>query len=229
MRLAHAAQLSLASFASLVIVACAPTRYEYAPVATTSGELVGVPSVDRKVRGSEEGNVRLGAVGIDTIPSPGVADVAGVRAAHLRLTVTNRSTQTWTVEGAEQRLVLDKGETITAALGNNGTYAHTVAVAPGVTQSIDLYFPLPADQRKASELPKFRAIWTVRTGGRPLTEQTSFERVIAEPAPSPPQRDAPGSYFLDPFNAQGNFPTLEPPDAVGYPPDRWPPTRPRSW
>lgn len=226
MRLAHTA---LASFALLAVVACAPTRYEYAPVATTSGELVGVPSVDRKVPGSEEGNVRLGAVGITTIPSPGVADVAGIRAAHLRLTVTNRSTQTWTVEGAEQRLVLEKGEPIVAALGNNGAYAPTVAIPPGVTQSIDLYFRLPPEQQKASELPKFSAIWTVRTGGRPLTEQTSFERVIAQPAPSPPQRDSPGSYFLDPFNAEGNFPTLEPPDAVGYPPDRWPPTRPRSW
>ncbi|AKU98877.1 hypothetical protein AKJ09_05541 [Labilithrix luteola] len=221
--------VALFSFASLAFVACAPTRYEYAPVATTSGVMPGVPSVDYKVPGSGQGDVRLGAVGITTIPSPGVADVAGIRAAHLRMTVTNRSGQTWTVDGSEQRLELEKRQPIVAALGSNGAYAPTVAIAPGMTQSIDLYFPLPADQQKVTELPKFSAIWTVRTGGQPLTERTSFERVIAQPAPSPPQRDLPGSYFLDPWNAQGNFPTLEPPDAIGYPPDNWPPTRTRNW
>jgi hypothetical protein len=215
--------------ASAALVACAPTRYEYMPVATTTttgAETGGAAAATYANPDSNQGMVRLGSFGVAEVPFGTGGDETKLRAVHLRMIVTNRSGSTWTVDGAEQRIELDDKGTRTAvyAMTVEGGRAPTVDVAAGQSGTLELYFPLPPKLQAEKEIPRFDAVWSVRAGASPVTERTSFERVVVSP-PTSKERESPGSYFYDPFNAEGTFPR-QTPDSIGYPPSNAPPTRP---
>lgn len=234
-----ASPLGIAAVA--LLCGCAPQQYAYVPVASVSttsadtpttaiAETTPTPAPASVLPSSSDGGVRLDSLGVAKIPATAAADGSSVSAMHLRMTVTNRSADTWTVDGAEQRLEMGddaKGRVAIYALSGGGGRATTIEVPSGNSRAMDLYYPLPDGMRAGRDLPRFDAVWTVQGAGALVSERTVFER-IGVSRPIDGQQNS-RSYFNDPFNAAGTYQDT-PPDSVGYPqagePIRWNPRLP---
>lgn len=205
--------LALTASAALAVAACGPTRYAYAPVTTTSAEIIGHPAAEYPFPpDSPHGRVRLATFGIARFARNGAWFF------HVRMNATNDGTCTWSVDKSEQVLEIAAGDDrerktrVHATTEADGSAAH-VEVTPGTTEPIDLFFPLPPALRDASEIPAFEVFWSVREGSRSVAMVTPFERFLASgPAFSAPR--APPNY---PYGDG-----LSPRRLPGTPDGRWP-------
>lgn len=173
--------------AAVAFLGCAPTRYVYTPVMTTSAELEGAPAaVYEMPSGSSRGDVRVAMVGVAALRPGGLKD-STLRAIHVALAVSNRSDEHWTVDPSEEHLSLVMNHELSDIYATTAeiTRAPTVDVPPGSTRSIDLYFPLPLQLQlqKENKLPSFDVVWTVHTGSRAITQRTPFQRFLAQSSP----------------------------------------------
>lgn len=205
--------LALAAVAALAVAACGPTRYSYAPVTTTSADIVGHPAAEYPFPpDTPHGRVRLATFGIAQLARD------GARFFHVRMNATNDGTQTWSVEKSQQIVEIAAGDerqrkTHVHATTEADQSADHVEVTPGTTQTIDLFFPLPPALRDAAEIPAFEVIWSVREGSESFATATPFTRFLASgPAFSTPR--APPNY---PYG-DGVSPRRPP----GPPDGRWP-------
>ena len=171
---------------AVALTACAPTRYSYAPVTTTSAELAGASAaVYGMPPGSPQGEVRIAMLGVTSMGPVGTHEV-GSDAIHLALAVSNRSDETWTVDPSEQHLTLTLKRQRNEIYATSGEIprSSTVLVLPRSTRMIDLYFPLPIQFQKEDSPPPFEVVWTVHAGGRAVTQRTPFQRFIVSPTPA---------------------------------------------
>lgn len=170
---------------ALLCSACGP-GYAYVPAANATATVRGREAADYPVPPEKpRGDVRVASFGFADLTPHGVPDdeVHALHALHLRMVVANDSDHEWTVDTREQRLDLaGRGKSAPAfASADPGSPPPIVTIAPGGKRVIDLFFPLPSDEQKASKIPSFDAIWTVHTAVRPVTERTPFDRVVIEP------------------------------------------------
>lgn len=215
---------SIAFVLVLTAGACSPTRYEYVPVQAarlTSAEATDGPiAVTRPIEEGRpgSGSVRVVVLGTKDIAGAANGEKRDVPALHVRVTVSNPTDRTWTVNGAEQRIELPSADDRIAvyAMSPSGGRAPIVDVLAKRTTTLDLYYPFPPREPDPSHIPRFDVVWTIRVGDASMSGRAPFERVVASP-PMSRDREAPGSYFSSPFNAEGSF--WPPPDAIGYPPD----------
>jgi hypothetical protein len=196
------------TLAALAIGACEDT-YVYAPTKSTGAELAQLPASDVSIPPeAPRGDVRVATFGISDIESQsGEAEGGRIRALHLRMVVANNSDHPWTVDTREQKLELEgRGQSKAAyASVDAGAAPPLVTVPNGGKRTLDLFFPLPPDMAKASELPSFDAIWTVQTDVRAVTERIPFERLQVEPRyASSYDWDYWGApYWYDPYYPRG--------------------------
>jgi hypothetical protein len=171
--------LAFAALLAISATACGTRSYRYAPVKTTGADLVGQPAAELPFPpDSPQGHVRLATLGLagGTAESP--------RSIHVRIVATNRGPETWVIEKSEQELAVavGAGRRTTVVRANaelpRGAPAR-VEAPPGATATVDLYFPLPAGARDASDVPAFDALWSVHSGSRAFTTRTPFERFLA--------------------------------------------------
>jgi hypothetical protein len=110
------------------------------------------------------------------------SDEPPTRVLGMRLIVANRSERSWKVDARVQALVFDDGQAATPlyALALRGS-PPMVDVPPGETRAVDLLFPLPAGVEEASDLPRFDAVWSVRTSQHVVTGRTPFARSAVRP------------------------------------------------
>lgn len=224
------------SFAAIAFVGCAPQPYAYVPVAPATptqadmptgalSETTPTPAIDAIEPSATNGSVRLASYGVAKIPGTTRSDGGASPSVHLRMTVTNRSADTWTVNGAEQRLEIgadDGGRVAVYALTASGQRAPTIDVPSGEARVVDLFYPLPDGVKPGKDLPRFDAVWSVQSGRAAVSDRTVFERVAVR---SPNTGDVDSrSYFNDPFNAAGTYPDSAP-ESVGYPFPQSGPTR----
>jgi hypothetical protein len=169
----------LVSFCALALPACASRGFVYEPVTTTSAEVVGRPAASYPIPAT-------GPQGSAELVSFGLAEVQGedeaTRALCMRLIVANRSDRSWSVDARVQALVFDDGQEVTPkyALAADGQ-PPVVEIPAGGTRAIDLFFPLPAGIEDARALPRFDAVWSVRTPTRVVTGRTPFARISVTP------------------------------------------------
>ena len=176
--------LLTAAFLTSVALSCAPTRYSYAPVTTSSAELAGASAaVYGMPPDSPRGDVRIAMLGVTSMGPVGTHE-PGSDAIHVALAVSNRSDETWTVDPSEQHLTLTLKRQRSDIYATSGQVPlTTVLVPPRSTRMIDLYFPLPIQFQKEDAPPPFEVIWTVHAGGRDVTQRTPFQRFIVSPTP----------------------------------------------
>ena len=202
---------SLGVVAAVAFLGCAPTRYVYAPVRTTSADLEGASAAVYEIPpGSPRGDVRLAMLGVASLRPGGLSD-STLRAIHIALAVSNRSDEHWTVDPSEERLTLTMRHERSDIYATTAEIARatTVDVPPRSTRLFDLYFPLPIQLEKENELPSFDVFWTVHIGSRAITQRTPFQRFLAEPWPLD-KRDLslPGEFY----KSDPSQPRSEPPD-----------------
>lgn len=171
---------------AVVLSACAPERYAYAPVTTTSADLEGASAaVYGMPPDAPRGEVRIAMLGVGSSTAGIAAQETRQRAVHVALAVSNRADEPWTVDPSEQRLTLttkrERSDVYATTGGTTGS--GPVVVAPRSTRVIDLYFALPIQLQKEDSLPPFEVRWTVHAGGRAIALRTPFQRFLVAPTP----------------------------------------------
>lgn len=198
--------IALAVALATSAVACTSERFTYAPVRTTSADVAGESgAVVRIPRDAPRGDVRVVTFGIAPL-QPEDDPLATVRALHVSLVVSNRSDETWTILGDEQRVSLGGTGSPIVARSARVAAITRMEIPARSTRWIDLFFPLPQGVETPGAIPSFDVTWTVRTGARPpVVERTTFERFVigappkmletnpprAVPAPSAPRQVGP--------------------------------------
>ena len=172
---------------ALMLAACAPS-YTYQPAEHATGTIGVHVAADYQIpSAAPQGDVRLASFGLGELaPAKGSADSA--QALHLRMVVSNNSTEPWTVDTREQKLDIKGSGTSAPAFSTTregNVDLPVVTVAPGSKRVIDLFFPLPPDQQSAGSIPEFDAIWNVHAGAQDVVERTPFDRLQVEPAYDP--------------------------------------------
>jgi hypothetical protein len=215
------------SVASVALLECSPRHYAYAPATTTmtSAEL-GVSTTNPAMAtyavpsDAPRGEVRVAALGVEDATPTGERD--RFRALHVRLVVTNRSDEPWSVNEGQQEVELDAryGRIGEPATPIATTAPRVVQIPPGQTASLDLFFAVPADFDEASKLPTFDVIWTVNAGTRPIMQRTSFERyLVKRPRAATPR-------INDPTEWNRPFPGRDVTPGTLPGPGQWPPPHP---
>jgi outer membrane murein-binding lipoprotein Lpp len=207
--------LCTAAVAGAVLLAgCAPDRYTYAPVTTSSADLEGASAaVYGMPPDAPRGEVRVAMLGVAAAPALGAQETRS-RAVHVALAVSNRADEPWTVDPSEQRL------TFTAKRERNDVYAMTsdaaragpVIVPSRSTRVIDLYFALPIQLEKESSPPPFELRWTVHAGSRSITQRTPFQRFLVAPTPQEDRDLRQPIELKDDDPLRHTLPGTEPPD-----------------
>ena len=105
----------------------------------------------------------------------------------IRLVVSNNSDDVaWTMDTREQRaIVLGAGETRPVYANADAGLSPLLQIPRGKKTTVDLFYPLPAEQQEAKRVPQFDFIWQVQTGERLVAERTPFERQEIETEPYP--------------------------------------------
>jgi len=190
----------------LALAACAPS-YTYHPAEHATGTINGrVAAYYQIPPAAPQGDVRLASFGLGAVgPANGSAESAP--ALHLRMVVSNNGPEPWTVDTREQKLDIEGSGLTAPALsttreGNAGL--SLVTVAPGSKSVIDLFFPLPPNQKSAASIPAFDAIWSVHAGEQDVVERTPFDRLRVEPDYYPGYYGYwEGPYWYDPWYPWG--------------------------
>lgn len=188
-----------------ILFGCASDRYTYAPVFTTGADVSGEPAATYPIPPeAPRGDVRVATFGIAPLRSQGLED-STLQAIHMALVVSNRSDETWSVDAAEQRVVLTGAGTPQSSIDATtieGTRPPSVEIPARTTKWVDLLFPLPFGLQNARAIPSFDAIWTVRVGSRAITKRTPFERFLAErPSPDTAERVSPERFGSEPLGS----------------------------
>ena len=186
---------------ALVALAGCAHEYTYQPTEHATGSIGGHVAADYEIPpAAPQGDVRLASFGLGELaPAKGSDD--SKPALHLRMVVSDNSSQPWTVDTREQKLDIQGSGLIVPAFsttseGNGGL--PLVTVAPGSKRVIDLFFPLPPNQQSAGSIPEFDAIWNVHAGTLDVVERTPFDRLQIEPAYGPAVAPEYG-FYVDAF------------------------------
>jgi hypothetical protein len=174
-------RLTLATVVAATLTACA-AEYTYLPTQNATAEVAGQPAAAYPIPPSApQGDVRVASFGIT-----GLDVNAGerVRAMHVRVVVTNRSSVPWTIDTREQLgEIPDEGQSRPIFASSDAGTLPLIQAEPGASRSIDLFYPLPAGIQKAKSLPAFSELWKVDTGGGHfIAERTQFNRAEILPA-----------------------------------------------
>jgi hypothetical protein len=171
----------------LAAVGCASGRYIYEPEENATARISGRPAAYYPVPPqAPRGDVRVATLGIATLQSPSGAGPS-VHVMHVRMIVDdNVDTVAWHVDTREQLGgVGGHGQSRPAFASVHPGGAPVVTIAPGMSATLDLFYPLPADVQEASEIPRFELLWKLGTSDGPVAERATFERLRIEAAPPP--------------------------------------------
>ncbi|MBS2018831.1 MAG: hypothetical protein JST00_38545 [Deltaproteobacteria bacterium] len=172
----------LALAGSLALAACAPARFAYAPVATTSADFAGNAAASYSVpQKAPSGEVHVAVLGVAEVRRP--RSTFTDKAIRVSLVVENRSAERWLVDGAEQHveLVAHHVRTVLDVRSGDDGRPLLVEVPPGSTQWVDLLFLVPegTDERLLGAL---EVLWSVRMGsGEHAARGTRFQKMLAPP------------------------------------------------
>lgn len=172
---------------AVVLSGCAPERYAYAPVTTSSAEIEGASAAVYGVPAdAPRGEVRVAMLGVAAAPALGGAQETRSRAIHVALAVSNRADEAWTIDPSEQRLtfIAKRERSDVYAMTSDAARAGPVLVPARSTRVIDLYFALPIQLEKESAPPPFELRWTVHAGSQAITQRTPFQRFLVAPTTS---------------------------------------------
>jgi hypothetical protein len=195
--------LTFLAVATLALAAC-EGNYVYRPeVTTTSATIAGRPASYYDVPPeAPKGHVRIATVGFAQIEHRDEPKGSVLQALHVEMKIANNGDRPWTVDTREQHAAIPGyGESRPAyAIADLGT-PPLITVAPRTERTLDLFYPLPAQEQKASQLPAFDVLWTVDTGVRRVVERTPFARAQLEEAAAtgPYVDDWAGPYWYDPL------------------------------
>jgi hypothetical protein len=179
---AHLLAVPLAALA-LGVAAC-ESSYFYRPAVNANAQVQGRRAAEYKLPtpASPAGDLRVASFGVAKV-NPQGTQPGPVHALHVRLIVSNSSNQPWQIDARQQMVQLQDGRQLSPSFSRSEDGDVPVAVVPpSGKRTLDIFYPLPPDQEKASRIPEFDVLWRVDTGGgRVVAQRTPFERLRLEP------------------------------------------------
>jgi hypothetical protein len=182
MKLIHA--LTGLSLVALAAGACTNGNYFYRPAENSTAQVRGRPAADYDIPSAAhpQGNVRIASFGIAKITPKKQQVTQFFRALHVRMVVSNGSSEVWTVNTQDQLAdVRNLGKLRVGYAESDANDLPNVTIQPGGKRTIDLFFPLPHPTDKASRIPEFDVLWRVQAGARAFTSRAPFERLQLTP------------------------------------------------
>lgn len=190
----------------VVTAGCASGRYIYEPEENATARVSGRPAAYYPIPAqAPRGDVRVATMGIAEL-QPRSGEGQSLHVMHARMVVDdNADTVAWQVDTREQiGSISGYGQSRPAFASVSPGRPPIVSIAPGASATIDLFYPLPADMQKASEIPRFELLWKIGTSEGPVAERTTFERVRIEPPPPA------GAYAYDEWAGPGWYGWYDP-------------------
>jgi hypothetical protein len=167
---------------ALTFGAC-ESMYMYQPSSNATSTVRGRAAAEYQLPSPTltEGDLRIASFGISRVSR---AQGGPMHAMHVRMVVSNNTGQPWTIDTREQLAdVRGLGTVKLAFARSEGQDLPIVTVNAGQKRTIDLFFPLPPQMEKASQIPEFDILWRVHAdNGRLVAQRTPFERLRIEPA-----------------------------------------------
>jgi hypothetical protein len=128
----------------------------------------------------DQGDIRLASYGVTKLKR---GEDESLKAIHLRVALADNGREPIVLDARAQRLQLPDGRQIPAAYVRSPLSAPPlIRVDPGSSQTVDLYFPIPADLLDESSPPQFDVVWRVHVGNDTVTDITPFDKVAVDPA-----------------------------------------------
>ncbi len=193
-------RLGLGLTALVLAAGCSSARYMYRPEENATARVSGRPAAYYEVPPqSPHGDVRLATIGIAKLVAQREAK-EHIHAMHVRMIVDNNDdTAPWQVDTREQIGSLGgDGQSRPAFAWATTARPPIVSIAPGTSDTVDLYYPLPSSMQGASEVPHFEVLWRVQTPDGMVSERTTFERLEIEQLPPPGYYAAAGADWWGP-------------------------------
>ena len=169
--------------AALLGAAACESSYVYRPATNANARVEGRRAADYPLPSPQQplGDLRVASFGVSKIKMDDPARET-VHALHVREVVANESNRPWSVDTRQQEVELRDGRRLQPgfARSDDGNLP-VVTVPPSGKRTIDLFYPLPPREEKASKIPEFDVVWRVDTGGQAIAQRTPFERLRIEP------------------------------------------------
>lgn len=137
------------------------------------------------------GRLILHGAGLTDLRNNSTADT--LPAVHMLMTLNNQNSDLdWALDARLQRLVFDGDKPLrpTFARAKDQTPPF-IRVAKGQTQTIDLYFILPAERQSPADLQSFTLDWTLTAGDRVIEQSTRFASIARDSGPAAVYTSAP--------------------------------------
>ncbi len=214
MRLKHT--LTGLSLVALAAGACTNGNYVYRPAENATARVHGRPAADYDIPAANpQGDVRLASFGIAKITPKKQAVNEPFRALHVRMIVSNNSSQPWIVDTHEQLADIRGVGTVRAGYAESDAGdLPRVSIAPGSKRTIDLFYPLPHPTDRASRIPEFDVLWRVQAGSQLVADRTPFERLAVTPYYA-------GPWYPYTFGPYGWYDPIWGPGMIGTPGWYW--------
>ncbi len=120
------------------------------------------------------GDVAIAVVGYDRITRRAY-DQTSFPALRVRMTLTNRGAQPWTVNRREQLAFIESyGPSLPAAASDP-----LLVVPPGETRALDLFYPVPSPSFAQAPPQKLSVQWRVRVPGALIGDRARLDREVA--------------------------------------------------
>ena len=159
-------------------------EYIYRPAEHATAQIYGRVAAQYQIpEKAPEGDLRIASFGLSKVSPPNAPDQKQ-RMVHLRMVIANNSHDNWNLDAREVRVDFPLTGQVAPAYvrsreGQLGL--PLVTIPPGGERSIDLFYPMPLGQDKASRLPAFSAVWQVHTPAQVVAQRTPFDRLAIEP------------------------------------------------
>lgn len=165
---------------AVIAGACVSEQYQYVPAPSP-----GVQASDHREQeegfypvppSSPQGSVRVRSLGIVNLRPRG--ESKRIPALSLRMDVANTGGSVpWKIDTQEQVVLFPlKGQVRPIFVNSDSSNLPEFEVKPGSLRIVDLYFPLPSDQRSAHEINGFDFKWLVHVGSEAVEQVTVFKR-----------------------------------------------------
>lgn len=163
---------------ALLLAGCAASDYAYVPAQAPTAHVGGRVAADYPIPAqSPKGQLKVLSYGV---VSAGTDSGDNARPAlHVRLVVTNSSARPWSLDTREQQVTIAGHPGIGVAFASaspGGAQPPLVDIAAGKSRTLDLFFPVPANDDSASAVPGFDLRWRVNTGEAIFVGATQFDR-----------------------------------------------------
>ena len=143
-------------------------------------ERIASPASERSAPGQVSytlfpgGNVDLAVLGYGRIVRRAY-DQTSFRALRVRMTLTNRGTQPWTVRPTEQIALIEQyGPTMPAAVSQR-----PLVVPPGETRTLELFYPVPSAAFAQRPPQRLALQWRVHLPGGVVGDRARLDHELA--------------------------------------------------